>query len=64
MMEELFVDLIALALIAAGAWLIFPPAGLIVAGLGVLGLSAGLKARRKAEQTQERQYAAIEVEER
>jgi hypothetical protein len=44
--DEVVLDVVAVALIAFGVWLWFPPAGLIVAGLGLLMLSIGLKARR------------------
>lgn len=42
---EILLDLIALVLISAGVWLLYEPAGLIVAGIGVAWLSLGLKQR-------------------
>lgn len=59
---ELVLDLVALLLVAAGVWFVFPPAGLIVAGIGVFWLSIGLKARRGYFRNEDRTYRAIEVE--
>lgn len=66
MIEELLIDLAALVLVAAGVWLLFPPAGLIVGGLGLAWLSIGIKYRRghlkRRRQDDERSYRAVEVE--
>lgn len=64
MIEELIIDLIALVLVAAGIWLVWPPAGLIFGGFGLAVLSAGLRIRRKqARQDPNRTYRAVEVDE-
>lgn len=60
---ELLLDLITVLLIAAGAWLIYPPAGLIVGGLGVGFLSIGVRARRLPEQESTRPLTAYEIDE-
>ena len=64
MFEELTIDLIALVLIAAGVWLLWPPAGLIVGGVGVAILGVGLRERRRrAQPDPNKAYRAIEVDE-
>lgn len=62
--DEMALDVIALVLIAAGVWLLYPPAGLIVAGIGVAWLSIGLHARRKKQRQPEdgRTYRAVEID--
>ncbi len=63
MIEELTIDVIALVLVAAGIWLLWPPAGLIVGGLGLAVLSAGLRVRRREVQSRQNSgYRAVEVE--
>lgn len=58
---ELVLDLVALLLVAAGLWFIYPPVGLIAGGVGVFWLSIGLRARRGYfDETQV--YKAREVE--
>lgn len=57
---ELLLDLVALILVAAGIWFIYPPAGLIVGGVGVGGLSLGLRARRGGLPDRNRTYKAVE----
>lgn len=60
---ELLLDLIALLLIASGTWLVYPPVGLIVGGVGVFWLSLGIKARRGYfGKEPERSYKAREVD--
>ena len=60
---ELALDLVALFLVAAGAWLAYPPAGLVIGGVGVFWLSLGLKARRGYfGEDRERTYKAREVD--
>ena len=61
---ELLLDLVALLLVAAGIWFIYPPAGLISGGLGVAWLSLGLRARYgEVRRRTAAGYKAIEVEE-
>lgn len=60
--DELALDLVALILISAGIWLVYEPAGLVVAGLGVAWLSIGVRARRE-HSVQGNSYKAIEVDE-
>lgn len=63
MIVELTIDLIALVLIAAGVWLLYPPAGLIVGGIGLWWLAIGIRARQRTIKADpDRQYRAIEVE--
>ena len=65
MMEELLIDLAALVLIAAGVWLLFAPAGLIVGGVGLLWLGAGVRVRKqRGKPDADKAYRAIEVEDR
>jgi hypothetical protein len=59
--DEIMMDILAVVLIAVGVGLWFPPAGLIVAGVGVMVLSIGLKARRG--NLPSRDYIAREVDE-
>lgn len=59
--DELAMDILAIVLIAVGVGLWFPPAGLIAAGIGLMLLSIGIKARRGSIPSS--QYQAREVDE-
>lgn len=59
---ELVLDLVAVVLVSAGLWFIFPPLGLIAGGIGVFWLSIGLKARRGYFREPEKTYKAVEVD--
>lgn len=59
---ELVLDLVAIVLVSAGLWFIFPPIGLIAGGIGVFWLSIGLKARRGYFRETDKPYKAVEVD--